>query len=682
MLVIAASAASAETLMMPNRDMQMGVSEVVWGITTLPNAGTTFSIDFGDGSVTAFAAVLAAGRDRSYINLNHTYALANTYTATLTVRPTAGPDETATVTIRVFDRNALNDVEKRGLDVNRAIENGLRYLWTADANRTAFDTNPVASWDNPSYTALVALAYENHGYKLPNNDNTPTGLYEKYAVQRGLNNVFSTYFAQTLTVQAHLDPCQGGVGCGGLQANFNNVGYSTAIASLPISGSSALSRHVTVGLASIIGQTYGQVLQRNINTVVFNQCDSAGPSRGGWAYGQNGCGSDSSVVGWDLLALFDGEAAGAVLPPGAGVGLPSAVKTEFGTVGGDGNTHALDGHRNDTDGSFDYTANTSELANDGIGKNLAKTAIGLQGLFFVGETTGARVNLTVGEINNWFPSGAVPSGANYACGNGTYNLGCGYGMFNAFKALKLLGIGTLPNVGRPAGPGAIPANDWYAYYVDWLIANQTTPTTAAGGYWAGLYFSSSDNSTQGDAALAELILSPVALISPDPTLFGSVGLSQGNPPNQNPDTNPVDTDHTVTALVESATHTPIPGATVGFTVSGHNVGASGVCAPVGCVTGADGKVAFTYHGNATAGQDTIQANIGTLLSNILVKNWILPTIKCDATGDGLVTQADLLIIRAANGQVASGPTDPRDGNSDGVINVLDVRYCQFRLTPQ
>ena len=100
MLLTGASAASAETLMMPNRDMQMGVSEVVWGITTLPNAGTTFSIDFGDGTVTAFVAVQAAGRDRSYINLNHTYALADTYIATLTVRPTAGADQTATVTIR------------------------------------------------------------------------------------------------------------------------------------------------------------------------------------------------------------------------------------------------------------------------------------------------------------------------------------------------------------------------------------------------------------------------------------------------------------------------------------------------------------------------------------------------------------------------------------------------------
>jgi hypothetical protein len=687
LLFITASAAGAETLMMPNRDMQMGVSEVVWGVTTLPNAGTTFSIDFGDGTVTPFAAVQSGAvapngpRDRSYINLVHNYALANTYTATLTVRPSSGPDQTASVTIRVFDRPSLSDVEKRGLDVNRAIENGLRYLWQSENNRTTFDTTSFATWDgNQSFTALVVLAFENHGYKLPNNDSAPTGIYERYAVQRGLNSIFNGFSAVTLSNQAHLNPCQGsGADCGGLQNFSDSVGYSTAIASLPISGSSALARHVTVGLASIVGKTYGEVLQRNINTVVFNQCDSDSPSRGGWAYGSNGCGSDSSVVGWDLLALFDGEAAGSA--------LPAAVRTEFGTVGGDADTHALDGHRNDNDGSFDYSANTTETT-DGNGKNLARTAIGLQGLFFIGEKTGARVDQTVAQINGYFPQGALPAGANaLACQNGSYNLGCGYGMFNTFKALKLLGISTLSNVGRPAGPGAIPANDWYAYYVDWLIANQNSPTTSTGGNWTAISFSSSGNGVAGNAALAELILSPVALISPDPTLFGSVGLSQGTPLGQLPDTNPISTNHTVTALVESATFTPIAGATVGFAVinppsgTAPNLGASGTCAPVGCVTGADGKVTFTYMGSATPGTDNIRANIGTLLSNVLVKNWVVPIAKCDVNDDKKVDITDLNLIRAKIGTTASGPNDQADGNSDGFINIADLRYCALRLTP-
>jgi hypothetical protein len=57
-----------------------------------------------------------------------------------------------------------------------------------------------------------------------------------------------------------------------------------------------------------------------------------------------------------------------------------------------------------------------------------------------------------------------------------------------------------------------------------------------------------------------------------------------------------------------------------------------------------------------------------------------PTMKCDANRDGAIDQADLLAIRIANGQAASGTDDPRDGNSDGRINVADMRYCQLRIT--
>jgi len=85
LLAITASAASAETLMMPNRDMLMGTSQVVWGVSTLPNntsgSPTTYSINFGDGSVNAAGTVT----DRSFIAFNHTFAIAGTFTVTLQV---------------------------------------------------------------------------------------------------------------------------------------------------------------------------------------------------------------------------------------------------------------------------------------------------------------------------------------------------------------------------------------------------------------------------------------------------------------------------------------------------------------------------------------------------------------------------------------------------------------------
>ena len=48
-VVASAGTSSAETLMMPDRDMLAGTAEVVWGVTTQAN-GTPFTLDFGDGS--------------------------------------------------------------------------------------------------------------------------------------------------------------------------------------------------------------------------------------------------------------------------------------------------------------------------------------------------------------------------------------------------------------------------------------------------------------------------------------------------------------------------------------------------------------------------------------------------------------------------------------------------------
>ncbi len=55
-------------------------------------------------------------------------------------------------------------------------------------------------------------------------------------------------------------------------------------------------------------------------------------------------------------------------------------------------------------------------------------------------------------------------------------------------------------------------------------------------------------------------------------------------------------------------------------------------------------------------------------------------LACDVNFDNKVTNADLVLIRAKNGQNASGPIDPYDPNRDGKINVADVRYCQLHLT--
>jgi len=693
-----ATAASAETLMMPNRPTLTTVNTVVWGVTTQAN-GTAYTITYGDGNSDNGNVA-----DRSYIAFDHTYALAGTYTATLTIGA-----ESATVVIQAFNPGALTAEALRGVNINRAIEDGLRYLWVNQSARAAnFPSSPTTTWtgiagfDGPA-AGLVTLAFENHGYKLPNDNSAPTGLYEKYIVRRGLNQILNSLKTLNLDMQPAGSPCVGsgagpdpdGAGpalCVGLMVNqesnsagnfqFTHSSYETPFAASALGASGAPARTVnevpgTNSAGYVVGKTYAEILQRVANAIAWGQQEStAGSGRGGWYYALNyQSASDGSTVGWVMLGLLDAEAAGATLPP--------FVRAEW-------TANALVNAIN-TDGSFDYQSNSNSASPSSV--NVAKAGVGLQGMFFGGLALGAaRAQNALTYIGNrWNEQNPVSLGTtqSFICQGGRFNKGCGYAMFNVFKGFKLYGISTLPGVGRAAGPGAIPADDWYADYVDWLLQFQTNPTTQTGGNWAApapnnLGFSSQTTNEAAEAALAELILSPVVLIQPDPETFSSVGLKQGNPLSINPMSNPVGTQHTVVAKAESSGGQAIPGVTISFKVSGRNATTgSGQSA-------ADGTVSFSYTdaGNLNAsGDDNIQAFIGQVGSNIasntLVKHWVVAgAARCDANADGKVDQTDLNMIRAANGQTASGPNDPRDGNGDGVINVMDYRYCQFRLTPQ
>ncbi len=660
-----ASTASAETLMMPDRDMLAGTSEVVWGITTLPNAGSTYTIDFGDGVVTAPAAVT----DRSYIALNHTYALAGVKTATLTVINGA-TTETATVKVNVYNGASLTPFDLRNLNVNRTIQDGLRYLWTSQANRATFDTTVDTywawSWPNPG-TALVVQAFQNHGYRLPNSNAAPTGLYQKYVVRRGFNYLLARLTTLNIgNTPAGNNPCVGvpvdANVCSALYATTSgDPGYENGIVMLPFAASGALNRTVTeVAAVNVNGKTFKEILQRMVNASTWGQGDSSN-GRGGWYYTFNSTASDGSTNGWELLGLLDAEAAGAT--------VPAWVKTE--------SAFALAAALNN-DGSYDYQADSNRTSP--YYPNVAKTGVGVQHMFFSGRLP-ADADLALAKTyiaNRWNEQNPASLGwtQQFVCQSGKFNKGCAYGMFNVFKGFKLYGVQTLAGVGRAAGPGSIAADDWYADYVDWLIANQTSPTTLAGGSWSTLAFSSQTTNGPAQSALALLMLAPTALVLPDEEKFSTVGLKHGSPLTTAPQTNPVGSPHTVTATTEAGNGSPIPGVTVTFLVtSGPNAGATG-----SGNTGANGQTTFTYTGTV-AGTDNIRASVGALNSNVLVKNWVVVGVVCDVNNDSAVTQADLLAIRAKNGQNASGPSDPFDANKDGKINVADVRYCQLRLTP-
>jgi hypothetical protein len=440
--------------------------------------------------------------------------------------------------------------------------------------------------------------------------------------------------------------------------------YTTGTASLALAGVGASLALRTVAAADVpgnrsgnyvVGRSYKDILQRMTNALAWGQVDDpCGVGTGGWYYNFNSCSSDGSTVGWVLLGLLDAEAAGLV--------VPQWVNDEFGDVFGNLNTN----------GSFDYQADGNPAFASSEGPE--KAGVGLQGLYFINELAGARVTAVTNNINSWW-SGVPGSGIGswWGCGvpTGSLNKGCAYAMFNNFKGLRLHGIGTLPNVGRAAGPGAIPANDWYADYVDWFLVNQG----ATGTWGAAMGFSCCGGTANMEDAIALLILSPVALVLPDPVQFSAIGLTHESG-STDPETNPVGTSHTVTSTARAANGAGIPGTQIQIDViSGPNAGASG-----SGISNAAGEVDFTYTDTGGPGTDRIQASIGgQLFSNVIEKIWEAATLTCDVDDDGDVDTADLLAIRAKNGQLAA-PGDPFDANGDGRINVADVRYCQLRLT--
>jgi hypothetical protein len=608
-MAVTVVSAAAETLMMPKRDARKGVQVVVWGITTQAS-GATCSLDFGD----ATAVQNCTGADRSYKAYTHIYATSGIYTATLTVGT-----EVATAVVTVFDPALLPGGvagdNNRSLGINMAIQDGLRHMWYSHATRTTFDTNTQAFWNNHySETALVVLAFQNHGYSLPSSPTVqPTGLYEKYVVRRGLNHVIANLSTITINTQQAGDPRVAGLGVSAGDSTAltapGSAGYTSAIAMLPFAGSGALSRVSTEVAGYTNGKTFGEILQRVSNGLAWGQLDAGhGPhARGSWFYNYNSGYHDGSTVGWDVLAFLAAEAAGAT--------VPGFVKTEF--------QFTLDCHIK-PDGSWNYGHYQTCTNTSSDYPTIEKGGIPLQGMAWTGNSTQAP------SVISWIDS-KWNGGTTWIC---PPNYGCGYAMFNNFKGLKLQGVNTLSNVNRSTrawkflGTTGVE-DDWYADYQDYLVYTQSNPTSTTGGNWPGMQLSA--NLTGGwGSAIAELILSPVALVLPDADKFGAVGLT--------PATNSAleQTTHTVTAHAESTGGTPVPGATVTFTVlTGPNAGMTGTG-----TTNSSGEATFTYTDAGpvgTTGVDTIQAAIGTLTSNIVNMTWTPLNAPPNAVDDSAST---------------------------------------------
>ena len=55
-------------------------------------------------------------------------------------------------------------------------------------------------------------------------------------------------------------------------------------------------------------------------------------------------------------------------------------------------------------------------------------------------------------------------------------------------------------------------------------------------------------------------------------------------------------------------------------------------------------------------------------------------LVCDVDNNGDINRTDISLITAALNKPATGPTDPRDADGNGVINIIDARACTLRCT--
>jgi len=138
-------------------------------------------------------------------------------------------------------------------------------------------------------------------------------------------------------------------------------------------------------------------------------------------------------------------------------------------------------------------------------------------------------------------------------------------------------------------------------------------------------------------------------------------------------TNPVNAEYCAIATTVDQNSVPLPGIRVDFEVAGVNPG-SGFA-----FTNTNGKGEFCYIGT-NAGQDTIIASVGGL-SDTVTNEWTsITVVRCDVDGDKDVDRNDISFIMAARNTPASGADDPRDADSNGIINANDARQCVLQCT--
>ena len=459
---------------MPEYYTFTGTSNIIWGNCHWDPADTvhtgTYNWTFDDGtSATGTVSDTTGWGHARYIPVTHTYTGEGVYYATLTVTADFdGSSDSDTVKINVYNASTLTAEQLEDVQVNKAIEDGLRCLYNrqhTDGKWGAYGS----CWTTG--TGEAVLAFENQGH-LPSND-INEDIYAEY-VRMGLDYLFGHLSVQTLSNQAYIgNPDTNGNGKGLYWAGEGRPIYSTPMAMMAIIGSLTPDATATTGDATYVnGRTYHNITRDICDYLAWAQNEAGGGVyRGGWRYAPNGDSSDNSVSQWPALGLLVAENRWGITAP-----VYELVKDE------------LELWLNKTQvasGGFDYYPGRGWV-------NIAKTGAGLVMLSYIGaDTSDPRViNATIYLNNTWDVNNADPGWRIKPYGKGSF-----YAMYGVYKGC--LETEPSPIVYLPLPDGT---RDWYADFVDYLLNTQT-----ADGCWpAGKY-----GDIDLDTMWAILILSPV-----------------------------------------------------------------------------------------------------------------------------------------------------------------------------
>lgn len=454
---------------MPDRQALNDEAVTIWGNTDGLGAGaTTYEWDIDDDGTPEYLGDVTNPHQIPVDGVSHLYATTGTYTATLIVYDDAVEVDRDSVVIEVFDPTALSPEDLRVVNVNMAIEDGLRYLYRTQS--------AGGSWSDQGYTvgptAEAVLAFENQGY-------VPSGgsIYAEY-VQLGLDWIFADAVIFDIGLQDGNDPDTDGDGIGvGFSDGFM---YETGMAMTAIVGSGIPGAVVNVPGSQVDTWPYLEVLRDNVDFCSWAQYDAADANEGGWRYYHNYGSSDNSVSPWVALGLAEAEElwGEAVLGVGIGIVVPTWVKDQLGI------------QLNNWIDNIQDASGGSEYTPGGAWVNFCKTP----GLLIEGKVVGDNSGTSrMVDVQNWCEahwndSPMDPEG----------HLGNGYAMYNLMKGCRLLGIDTLPG-GR----------DWYTEYADYLI-----PIQNANGSWPhaeGLVDGTNLNTAWFVLVLSRGVVSPIGV---------------------------------------------------------------------------------------------------------------------------------------------------------------------------